>query len=131
MITMQITAPFSREEEQFLSDIITAAVEGGIGYWSQVQDYDWFNYFDRPAEEFYPTTVTVFDTEEHGEDAEPMHLTIEKVAEGINKLITGWPGAYTTNYTLKGLSTLDAGEIDSDAADVIVQCALLGEIVYG
>lgn len=128
-VTMQIIAPFTHEETVFLSDIISTAVEGGIGYWSQVDSYTWDDASGEPGWE--PTTVVVYDTEEDGENAEPMPLDIAKVAEGINRLVQGWPNTVVTKDTLSGLATLDAGEIDSDAADAIVQCALLGEMVYG
>lgn len=129
-VIMQIVAPFTPQEQEFLSDIITTAVEGGIGYWSQVDSYEW-SPLDLDQADWKPTTVVVYDTEEDGENAEPMPLDIAKVAEGINRLVQGWPDTVVTKDTLSGLATLDAGEIDSCAADAIVQCALLGEMVYG
>lgn len=125
-VEMKIVTPFTREEEIFLSDIITTAVEGGTGYWASVSDYEWVM---EGESGWKPTTVILYDQEEDP-DA-PLALNIEKVANGINMLIAGYPTRYVTDYTLKGLAALDAGEIDSDAADAIVQCALLGEIVYG
>lgn len=42
--------------EEFLDDVITTAVEGGINYWAFVDDYEW--------SDEGPTSVIVIDTEE-------------------------------------------------------------------
>lgn len=44
------------EREQFLDDVITTALEGGIGYWSMCETYTWGD--DKP------TVATIFQTEE-------------------------------------------------------------------
>ena len=31
----------SEERTQFLADVITIALEGGVGYWSEAHEYRW------------------------------------------------------------------------------------------
>lgn len=44
------------EREEFLDDVITTALEGGIGYWAMAETYEW--------SDDGPTTATVFDIED-------------------------------------------------------------------
>jgi hypothetical protein len=55
------------------------------------------------------------------------------VARGIERILTlQVPIAdYIERYIWSGLSHEDAGDIDAEAADCIVQAALLGELRYG
>ena len=112
----------SPEREQFLADIITCAVEGG-GVWARFSGYRWDGI---PSAE---CRATLHDME----DGESYPLTIDAVARGIGLIVRGDVGV---NRTLRGAILYadrenDAGEIDADAADVIVQAGLLGDVVYG
>lgn len=135
------------EREQFLADIITAAIEGGTGYWAVTLRYKWQ---DVPPAEVH----AVIMPEEEGDewavnfrqtagrkpntqdalDAKMAHrIDIDTIASGISKIVAN---KVTVNGTIKGVIVAadldnDAGMIDADAADCIVQAALFNTLVYG
>jgi hypothetical protein len=136
----------SIERVTFLNDVICAAVEGGIGYWASTSNYDWgtdkgkFSLDGTP----YPTTVTVYE-EENESNVVGFPLDIDRVASAIQKIIRGeaivgngdggqWDrplGEYSVKLIAGASATNDAGDIDADQADIIVQVAVLGSVVYG
>lgn len=111
---------------EFANDVITTAVEGGIGYWALISDYR----IDDPD-----TTAKIRPDDDAGfEDREwPVLLDRDMVQKGLDLL---------TNTKIKvnpiilgaiiwGVNHEDAGDIDADCADVIVQVAVFGEVVFG
>lgn len=118
----------SEERAEFLWDVATAALEGGIGYWSMVHAYKWV---DLPASERYAVIEEIF-----GDDNEaPGHhrIDIEVVAVGIKRIVTGVVGVRSDLKALitEGDGENEAGMLDSDAGDVILQAAIFNEVVYG
>jgi hypothetical protein len=98
--------------DQFLMDLLCTAVEGGIYYWAAVTDtvrIDGYEYVE----------ATLVDMEE-GEDSEPMTITLDLLFLGVQNLIDQYPWR---------ISMLD--DHDAEDADVAVQMALFGEVVYG
>ena len=128
------------EREQFLADIITTAVEGGTGYWASVSQYRWDGL---PARDVFAVL------HEEGDDfsdelAPPLRLDINAVAKGIGKITRGEVevgefgseynrplGDYARKLIAEASRENDAGNIDSDMADIIAQVALLGIVRYG
>jgi hypothetical protein len=130
----------SKRRARFLGDIITSAVEGGTGYWAQVSQYQWV---DRKGEVHVVTGERVGDEpravlhplkdDESGYEPEGEVLTLDRVAFGLRTLLGH---RFGVRADLKAIIDYanhkdDAGDIDADAADVIVQAALFEEIVYG
>lgn len=128
------------EREEFLSDIITTAVEGGTGYWAQVSQYQYvmdgeLHVYTGPKIEGGGTRATLHELndDETGYKDEPLVVTIDTIAAGIGKIerrdvqVHSW----FHERILKASRANDAGQIDADDADIIVQVALLGEIRYG
>lgn len=135
------------EREEFLADVITSAIEGGTGYWAAVHAYRWEGL---PAAERY-AVIGVEDEEDEKIEAlaaklgrKPTlseaiearavyKLTCETIARGIGRIARGEIRINTalakTIYAANRES--DAGEIDAEGADAIVQAALFGELVYG
>jgi hypothetical protein len=112
------------EREQFLSDILTTAVEGGIGYWAEVCDIvsdDVQNVLSFKVRDF---------------EASPSEPWKEVTLQGIEEAITLVKeekvkiGKFTRNDILFADCDQDAGMIDAEAADVLVQIAAFGEIIY-
>ena len=104
----------------FLIDVAICAVEGGIGYWSQVSDYD--------CDE---GTATIHDSAEADGSVKIYALSPALVLEGIRLFVSG---PYVEAYRLIVLGCIladDASDIDSDIADLIVQIACFGQVVYG
>lgn len=140
----------TKEREQFLADIIVGAVEGGCSYWARSVAYRWSD--EAPA----TTRVLLIDMEQEEEfygevnaleaelgrkvklaEADALTgaslVTIDTVAKGLGKIKRN---EVKLNSTLKkeillGDSENDGGYIDADGADVIVQAAIFGEVVYG
>lgn len=110
------------EREQYLDDIIIAAVEGGIGYWSIGRGYKW--------SEDGPTTVEIMEEEE----GSTWHLVDRSaIRKGIGLVLSGDMKVHESYAdTLRRAERHnDAGEIDAELADIIVQAAILGDVVYG
>jgi hypothetical protein len=111
------------EREQYLDDILTTAVEGGIGYWSFGRNYVWSD--EGPAS---------VEIKQDDEDDDTWH-TVDRSAirKGITRLLSGDMKVHESYVTLlrKADRHNDAGDIDAEIADLIVQAAILGDIVYG
>lgn len=119
---------------QFLSDVLTTAVEGGINYWVEVAESVTRASLGDDLEDL--SVLSVNDIKVVENDEAPLYTAnLDTVHTGILAVLQ--PG-FNVNDTIKGyvLSALlneepDAGHIDADAADVIVQAGLFGEVVYG
>lgn len=117
----------SPERVEFLNDVITTAVEGGINCWAAVSDYKWSGVPE--------TTVTVheldYDTSDFMESGVP--VTVETIASAIGKIVRGESQISEDRVKMikDASAENDAGDIDSDLADCIVQVAVLGDVVYG
>jgi hypothetical protein len=117
-ITVQVTPSL-----QLLSDVVTTAVEGGINYWSQMIKYKWEG-LDFP--EAVLLDVADPDGVEHT-------ITPEVVRKGLQLAITPGvchPQSNTFTSVMSALTQNDAGSIDSDAADNVIQLGLFSKIMY-
>lgn len=112
----------STARSKFYSDIIVTAAEGGCYYWASVRGY---NNTHRDNVSF-----KVRDCEDPEEDWTTINnnaiaSALSKLKEGKVKTRRGqkfWAYVYRT---------MNAGNIDASDADVIVQVACYGEIVFG
>lgn len=124
----------SAERTEFLSDVLTTAVEGGINYWAQVSGYRWNC---PPAER----GVTVHDVV--GDDIPPegRRVTLDDIARAVNAIAKaplsdpepvalGLHRQYR-RQVVEASRENDAGDIDAGLADAIVQVAVFGEVIYG
>lgn len=122
----------SPERTEFLADVLTTAVEGGINYWAQVSDYK--NECDFPVAE---TSVVVYDVEDDpdNENPEGIPVNIEKIASAIRRILNPEDdcgiGPRVTATIREANAQNDAGLIDADDADCIMQVAALGRCIYG
>lgn len=101
----------SLNEEDFFDIVDTAGY--GIGYWaiSGVVDDDELNY-----------TIKYFD----GDERKKVTITPSMIELAIEKILNG-----TVQCSDAIKSYIRSDDIDADCADVIVQVAAFGEIVYG
>ncbi len=92
-------------------DQITAAIEGGSNYWARINvgkhQPGWRNYF------------TARFTEDTGQTHE---LSLDKLKAGLQVLAEKYPHHFKDIIQESG---------DATTGDVLVQCALFGDIVYG
>lgn len=117
------------ERKQFILDVFTTAMEGGIGYWSVANSYHYRNRVTDTddLDGFYA------DIEDFEDDDKPYKITPDVIVRGLNLIVTG-PVTLRSDlmgHILLGNKTNDGGEIDADCADCIVQAGLFGEVVYG
>lgn len=120
---MKLTINFEVEyDNECVDNIMSTALDGGITYWcdcAEVVD----NYLGEYASDQISRggTLRLHDSDED----KWYELNLEKFTKGLAKIVED-----------RGLDVLyegkiDAGEIDAEDADAIIQYAIFGEIVYG
>jgi hypothetical protein len=121
-------APRSQAREQFYSDIITTATEGGTNYWAYSRNYKWSD------EEPSTTTVEFCDMEKYDDGEPEWHkVTMDTVANAftlIRSRAVHLPDAMRKRYD-QAYTEMDAGNLDAGDADNIVQIGMFGKLVYG
>lgn len=129
----------TQERKQFLADVFTTAIEGGINYWSQVEAYHWQGtegrMQDADLDGFYAEIIEIGD----GDVATKHRIDVNVIAHGLNLLcgsrkepIKYAPtGRLLADLMLANRTNGQDGDFDADSADCVVQAGLFGEIVYG
>ena len=122
------------DREQFLSDVLTTAVEGGINYWSAVSNYRWQDANGNAV----PASVTVHEMDDElGGYKEPgVPITTKEIGAAIRRIMDindeiKYLGNHVRKEVFAASMDNDAGDIDADIADTIMQVAVLGEVRYG
>lgn len=109
-ITVQI--PYTLSVDTLQSNVV-AAIEGGSNYWAHIDAGEhqagWENYL----------TAKFKDREGGGKTH---RLSIDKLKKGLTVLAEKYPWHFQDIIRESG---------DATTGDVLVQCALLGDIVYG
>ena len=116
-----------------IEDIMVTALEGGIGYWS-VLDNTGPEFEEAPEDEPVAITATkillsggelvFYDVEDKDEK---YVLTLSKLLNGVKLFIEQGHD----RYGAFNQHEIDMCHFDSDCADTLVQLALFGEIVFG
>lgn len=113
---------------QFLSDVLSTAVEGGVQYWAEVLSYAWN---DQEVGRQANASATLTDKEE--DDGKVFTVTLDTIAKGWGLYqgtsISG--REYGKQAQLANRTNGEDGDFDADIADQIVQLGLFGEVVYG
>ena len=149
-INPQITIKITKED---VVDILSSAINGGIGYWGEIVPNDeqykeakkWLRENVEPDYDdgeicyeeiiaqilFDGKSVTIRDIEDDKES----WLSLSNLAQGIQK---AFQGGYYSDYNWlvpdgdgSNKWHLETSQIDAEVADVIIQLAVLGEVVYG
>ena len=120
-----------------IEDLVVTALEGGIGYWACLDNRS-ETFMTAPKDEPVAITaskillggggITLLDDEDHEVE---WVLTLDKLLHGIKKFLSEFGSGANCLYTEYGLTMIDMGEVDSLAADAIVQYALFDEVIYG
>ena len=115
-------------DEEFLTDVMTCALEGGVGYWlmcdavvrdEELRVTEVFGLYDAETEDEFPQ----------------QYLGISDIVRGLELITSPNSGIvserfrkHVTKAILEedGICSLDASD-----CDVIVQVALFGKVVYG
>lgn len=96
------------------TDILITAVEGGIGYWAKVHEYE-------------PDRARAFAVITDAEDPDnPTAYTITAcdLTRAAKRVREQYPHT-------AGARAIAEDDIDGEAADMIFQVAVFGEVVYG
>lgn len=132
--------------QQFLSDLLTTAIEGGSNYWLAADKVlragkDTHTGLDnlsplqvlgvRDAE-----TGEAFDRDNYAPGWVPAvshpHVTLDTITKGIEQLFKGPPLVSIAGDVYRAILTNGAeGGYDAGDADVILQLGLFGQVVYG
>lgn len=128
--------------KQFLADIFTTALEGGIGYWSFCIAYHWTK--DGRSGEldgFYADITDCEDGKRHRIDSSVIKRGVELFVRYCNGEISGsgdpgngeplLSGHYWNQFLTAERTDGRDGDYDADVADSIVQFGLFGKVVYG
>lgn len=119
-------------------DIAITAAEGGIGYWSVIDSYQWKRWQADPLDDSAGNAEVdedfVFYTlrEMDGDDRETglgrgYDITPQLIRRGIQLFLTG-----AGDFEGRPFDDMeDWGMMDSDEADCVVQLGCFGELVYG
>lgn len=121
-ITMQRTL-----DDDFVSSVLITAFDGSYGacwYWcehhsTKVKGEDWI-------------AVSIKHEVPSGAVINEM-VNAEVVRKGIQKVLddNDFCAPYIREYIVNAVAESEAGHIDAEAADVIVQAGLFDELVYG
>jgi hypothetical protein len=107
--------------EQNLHDQITAAIEYGSHYWARIDTHahkrGWANYFTATFE-----IHEISDETKGAIHGKSYTLSIPKLMQGLAVLAAKYPHHFCDILKEDG---------DATTGDVLVQCALFGDIVYG
>jgi hypothetical protein len=114
MFKCTITKEFSQAD---MADIMCAAFEGGSNYWIEeikIPDFGGHKYASDVVAHGLPIIIVTDEGEEH-------ELNVEKLNKGLAFIGNNYPNTMT----------LLCEGYDANDADMLVQAALFGEIVYG
>lgn len=117
-IELQITFKLS---EGTFHDQVTSAIEGGSNYWARIDvgghQPGWRNYFTAKF-----TVIEISDEKAGAIEGQTYELTLDKLKAGLQILADKYLHHFKDVIGETG---------DATTGDVLVQCALFGEIVYG
>lgn len=122
--------------DEDIEDIMVTALDGGIGYWACLDNTT--SEFADQGDEYVEThaakilmrggTLCFIDDEEWRDGNEVRYeLTMDKLLLGIRKYIE----EYNRYDAFGAHGEIDLCELDAMEADLIIQLAVFGEVVYG
>ena len=117
-------------------DIAITAAEGGIGYWSVIDSYDYERWAPdlkniEVADDFVFYTIgSIVDGEE---PFEAIDITPALIKRGLERALAAPldEGGWMANGLLQVSREDWTGEIDSIGVDIIIQFGAFGSLVYG
>ena len=115
------------ERTDFLASCMVTAIEGGINYWADIEDWEWK---EDDQHNFTQASARIRDIDQNGQW---INVGLDDIARGIGKLLDKdfKINDEIQSWVRDGSATNDASNIDSWTADAIVQAAIFGEVVYG
>lgn len=122
-VKAEINVTLTQED---IDDIMCSALEGGICYWaSEAEVVEEKRCADWGHEQIARGgALILYDAE----SSDKWELNLEKFLNGVKLWLQNGGDRYGA---LQKDGTLDTGEIDGEMADMIVQYALFGDVIYG
>lgn len=148
----------TKDRKQFLHSVFVTAVEGGINYWSECEEYHWHLDgtapvgINMPADDLDGFYAIISPPEAEGEwgvneafvseegkeqaitETQSLRIDINVIERGANmlvgKVLEGEFNGYFKQFVEAWLSDGDNGDYDASVADIVVQLGLFGEEVY-
>lgn len=109
-------------------DAMTTAVEGAINYWLTDSDGDDFHDVDVKRNEQSDVVLIAFA----GKDGKRYSISPSEIAVAWTRIIKCEANVRADLVRMiAGLACPDDCDIDAEGADVLVQIAAFGEVVYG
>lgn len=121
-VAVEFTIPY-----QTLLDLLVTAVEGGSNYWASIKSVE------RDADGNY-LKVKVTELEKSRDDVNRVNRYVvpEDLAQGLQRLAERIDSNHPQHFETAGTHFADAlGDHDALTADVVLQMAVFGEIIYG
>lgn len=110
---------------QDIDDIMCAALEGGICYWCRKAEVVGDYLGEYAHEQIARGGVLMLHD---AESANAWEMNLEKFLNGVKLWLQNGDDQY---HALQKGGTLDTCVIDGEMADLIIQYALFGEVVFG
>lgn len=112
--------------EQRVSDLLCGAFEGGSTYWATSCEI----VSDADTDDLYPSDAVMlghdveieYSADDSDEDTSKVMLTRDKAIAGLQIMAQKYPSHF---------GDFMSENDDASTADVFVQCAVFGEIIYG
>ena len=120
-IKVEIEVSITQED---IDDIMSTALEGGINYWCKKVEVDG-DYLGEYASEQISRggNLKLYDSE----DDKVYKLTREKLVEGVRKYLAD----SNKPYNILDENSIDCCMVDAEVADMIIQYAVFGYVIYG
>lgn len=111
--------------DQDIDDIMVGALEGGINYWCREAEVVGDYLGEYASDQISRGGKLILHDAESNDKWE---LDLEKFLNGVKLWLQNGDDQY---HALQKDGTIDCCEIDGEMADLIVQYALFGEVVFG
>lgn len=103
-----------------IGNVLVSALEGGTGYWAQINNEKGPNYDANVCERIVKGEAHLLITDT--DSGKEYRLDRKAVERGLQVMAEKYP---------QHLSDIVHENDDATTGDVLLQCALLGEVVYG
>lgn len=111
---------------QFLSDILSTAIEGGINYWAQFDSIEKIDDANDILGWRYDSAV-IYD---YDDPSDKFNINNDVVAKGLG-ILRKRNADRDSELLLANRTNGEEGDFDAEDADKIIQFGLFGELVYG
>lgn len=111
--------------DQDIDDIMVGALEGGINYWCREAEVVGDYLGEYASDQISRGGKLILHDAESNDKWE---LDLEKFLNGVKLWLQNGDDQY---HALQKDGTIDCCEIDGEMADLIVQYAIFGEVVFG